>query len=406
MSREGEAFEEAAEDRPSRLRQMPLTIWMLGLTSLFMDMSTEIVASLLPLFMVSVLGAPVSVVGLIDGIAEATASFTKILSGAFSDHLGRRKALALAGYGFSAMAKPLFPLAAGLWPVFIARFLDRVGKGVRGAPRDALIADTVAPKLRGAAYGLRQALDTLGALAAPLIAVGLMELLAGNFRLVFWLACLPALFSVLTLGFGVREPKRARPAERRPFPLLPSELVRLGRGFWLLTGVILLLLLPRFSEWFLLLRAANVGLPAAWVPLVMAAMNLVYAPVSLPAGKLSDRFGRRRMIFAGFAILVLAQLLLCAADRPSLVFAGALLWGLHYGLTQGALSALIADAAPKELRGTAFGVFHLVSGFGALIGSAGAGFIWDAEGPAVSFLAAAGVGVIGLVALVAVRPRG
>lgn len=373
---------------------------MLGLTSLFMDMSTELIQSLLPLFMVSVLGAPITLVGLIDGIAEATAAFTKILSGAFSDQLGKRKALALAGYGLAALSKPLFPLAQSLEPVFLARFLDRVGKGVRDAPRDALIADVVAPEGRGAAYGLRQALDTVGALAAPLLGVALMWLLAGNFRQVFWFACLPALLSVLTLAIGVREPARQLQAERRPFPLRRSELARLGPRFWLLILVILLLLLPRFSESLLLLRASSLGLTDRWVPLVLAAMNLVYAPVSAPAGRLADRIGRYPLLFAGAAVLVAAQLLLAVAATPALVFLGAMLWGLQYGLTQGAMQALVADAAPKDLAGTAFGVFNMVSGLAILAGSWAAGAIWDGAGAEAAFLVAAAAGAVGLVALI------
>jgi MFS family permease len=388
-----------------QLRHLPRAIWMLGFTSLFMDMSTEILQSLLPLFMVSVLGAPVALVGLIDGLTEAAASFTKILSGAFSDHLGKRKSLALAGYGFSALAKPLVPLAGGLATVFIARFLDRVGKGVRDAPRDALVADLVSPGQRGAAYGLRQGLDTIGALAGPLIAVGLMALFLGNFRAVFWFSAIPAVACVLTLALGVGEPARVHPAEPEPFPLMPSQLRRLKAEFWILIGVIFLLLLPRFSESMLLLRAQNVGLAATWVPLVFAAMNLVYAPIAAPAGLLSDRFGRRPLIFVGFAMLIPAQLLLYAATSPAFVFAGAILWGIHYGLTQGALAALVADAAPKTLRGTAFGVFHLVSGLAILIGSAAAGIVWDAQGPPMTFLYAAVAGGVGLLALSLVHLR-
>jgi len=372
---------------------------MLGLTSLFMDMSTELMQSLLPLFMVEVLGAPIAVVGLIDGIAEATASFTKVLSGALSDQLGKRKALALAGYGLAALSKPLFPLAQGLAPVFLARFLDRIGKGVRDAPRDALVADIVAPEGRGAAYGLRQALDTLGALAAPLLAVGLMWLLAGNFRHVFWFACLPALLSVLTLAIGVREPTAPAGTERRSFPLRRSELARLGGRFWLLILVILLLLLPRFSESLLLLRASSLGLADRWVPLVLAAMNLVYAPVSAPAGRLADRVGRYPLLFAGAAVLAAAQILLAVAQTPALVFLGAMLWGLQYGLTQGAMQALIADSAPKDLAGTAFGLFNMVSGVAILAGSWTAGAIWDWAGAEAAFLAAAGVGMFGLLGL-------
>ena len=385
---------------------IPRAVWMLGFTSLFMDMSTELIQSLLPLFMVSVLGAPIALVGLIDGLAEATASFTKILSGAISDQLGKRKALALAGYGLAAISKPLFPLAQGLGAIFLARFLDRVGKGVRGAPRDALVADIVPPESRAAAYGLRQGLDTLGALAAPLLAFALMWLFAGNFRHVFWFACLPALLSVLTLAIGVPEPARDIGAKRRLFPLRPSQLARLGPRFWLLIGVILLLLLPRFSESLLLLRASGLGLANPWVPLVLAAMNLVYAPVAAPAGRLADRIGRYPLLFAGSAVLVAAQILLALAGSPALVFAGAMLWGLQYGLIQGAMSALVADAAPKDLAGTAFGVFNLISGLAILIGSWAAGAIWDLAGAPARFFTGAAVGALGLAALALLTRRG
>ncbi len=388
---------------PAARGGLPATVWLLGVTSLFMDVSSEIVHSLLPLFLVSGLGASVLAVGLIDGLAEATASFAKIFSGALSDWLGRRKWLAVAGYALSALTKPLFPLAAGATEVFWARVLDRLGKGIRGAPRDALIADSVEPARRGAAYGLRQGLDTLGALAGPLAAVGLMALFAGDFRAVFWVACLPAVAAVLVLAIGVREPPAAaRPDGRPRFAAHAlAELASLGAGFWGLIAALLLLLLPRFSEAFLLLRAADLGLGLAFVPLVLAAMNLVAAALSVPAGRRSDRVGRRGLVVAGFALLIAAHLVLWLAAAPAAVFLGAALWGAHLGVTQGVLSALIADLAPPALRGTAFGVFHMVSGVAVLAGSLGAGALWDAVGPAAVFAAAAAVGAVGLVAFVA-----
>ena len=382
-------------------RGLPATVWLLGVTSLFMDVSSEIVHSLLPLFLVSGLGVSVLAVGLIDGLAEATASFAKIFSGALSDRLGRRKWLAVAGYALSALTKPLFPLAGGATEVFWARVFDRLGKGIRGAPRDALIADAVDHGQRGAAYGLRQGLDTVGALAGPLVAVGLMALFAGDFRAVFWFACVPAVAAVLVLALGVKEPPPARPAERPRFALRPVELARLGAGFWGLIAVLLLLLVPRFSEAFLLLRAADLGLGLAFVPLVLVAMNLVAAVLSLPAGRRSDRVGRRGPVVAGFALLIAAHLVLWLAAAPAAVFLGAALWGAHLGVTQGVLSALIADLAPPALRGTAFGVFHMVSGVAVLAGSLGAGALWDAVGPSAVFAAAAAVGAVGLVAFLA-----
>ena len=397
-------------DRPVAASSgLPATVWLLGFTSLFMDASSELIHSLLPLFLVSGLGASVLMVGVIDGLAEATAAVAKIMSGALSDWFGRRKWLAVAGYGLSALTKPLFPLAGGTAEVFVARFFDRLGKGIRSAPRDALVADAVPAGLRGAAYGLRQGLDTVGALIGPLAAVGLMVLFSDDFRAVFWVACVPAALAVLVLAIGVREPRAVRPARRPRFPLHRTELARLGGGFWLLIAVLFLLLLPRFSEAFMLLRAEDAGLGLAWVPLVLAAMNLVAAALSLPVGRLSDRIGRRGLAAAGFAVLVLAHLVLMLASVPALVFLGAGLWGLHLGVTQGVLAALIADLAPVELRGTAFGVFHLASGLAILVGSVGAGWLWAGFGAGTAFGVAAATGTAGLIGfllLPASRPDG
>jgi MFS family permease len=381
-------------------RALPRTIWILGFTSLFMDASSELVHSLLPLFLVAGLGASVATVGLIDGIAEATASITKIFSGALSDWLGHRKWLAVFGYGLSAVTKPLFPLAGGAAAVLVARFFDRLGKGIRGAPRDALVADVTPPLMRGAAYGLRQGLDTVGAVIGPLLAAALMGLFVDDFRLVFWVACLPAVVAVAILAAGVEEPKAA-PAERRPFPLRAGELARLGRHFWIFIGVVTVLLLPRFSEAFMLLRGQALGLAETHVPLIMALMNLVAAGLSAPAGRLSDSVGRRGLVLIGFAALVLAQGALAAATTPLLVFLGASLWGVHLGVTQGVLSALVADLAPADLRGTAFGVFNLMSGLAILVGSSAAGWLWDTAGAGTVFALAAAVSLFGLLAFLA-----
>ena len=385
-------------------RALPRTVWLLGIVSLFMDASSELVHSLLPLFLVTGLGASAMMLGLIEGAAEAAASFTKIASGAVSDWLRHRKWLAVFGYALSALTKPLFPLAAGVEAVFAARLLDRLGKGIRGAPRDALVADVTPPDQRGAAYGLRQGLDTVGALIGPLLAAGLMGVLAGDIRTVFWVACVPALLAVLVLAMGVTEPplKRNGPV---PFPLRRAELARLGRDFWLFVGAIMMLLLPRFSEAFLLLRGQDLGLTVAEVPLVLAVMNLVAALISAPAGRLSDRIGRRGLILGGFSVLLLCHVTLSVATTPAVVFLGAALWGLHLGVTQGVLSAFVADMAPADLRGTAFGVFHLMSGIAILIGSLTAGWLWDAAGAAAMFMTAAIVSIVGLVLLLAMSRR-
>lgn len=372
---------------PRKSAALPRGVWVLGLVSLFMDMSSEIVHSLLPLFLVTGLGASMVVVGLIEGFAEATAGATKLFSGALSDYWGKRKGLTLAGYGLAAAVKPLFPLATGPGLVFAARFLDRIGKGIRGAPRDALIADITPEELRGAGYGLRQALDTVGALVGPLLATVLMVALAGDLRAVMWVAVLPALLSVTILALGVREPPRP-PGKPQRVPLRGRDLAKLGRGFWVFIALVLVLMLTRYSEAFLLLRANGLGLEAAYVPLVLATLSLAYAASSYPAGRYSDRVGRKKLVVAGFALLAAADGVLAFAPTPAFVFAGAVLWGGHLGLTQGVLSAMVADVAPAGLRGTGFGVFHLTSGLALLVASVAAGLLWEVFGPSVTFLTA------------------
>lgn len=370
--------------RPGGGGNLPATVWALGFVSLFMDVSSEIIHSLLPVFLVSVLGVGVGTVGLLEGVAEATAMVTRVFSGALSDRLGRRKGLATAGYGLGALSKPLFALAPGIGLVFTARFLDRFGKGLRGAPRDALVADVTPPEKRGAAYGLRQSLDSVGAFAGPLLAMGLMLLSGDRFRLVFWLAGLPGLLAVLILVFKVKEPAAGNGRAAR-FPLLRQDLVQLDRRFWLVLLAGAIFTLARFSEAFLLLRAEALGLETALVPLVLVAMNLAYSLSAYPAGLLSDRWGRRGLLAGGLLALVAADLLLARADALPPVFAGVVLWGVHMGLTQGLLAALVADAAGPSLRGAAFGVFGLVSGLALLAASLAAGWLWQTFGAAAAF---------------------
>ncbi|HYD29478.1 MAG TPA: MFS transporter, partial [Azospirillaceae bacterium] len=338
---------------------IPKGIWALGLTSLFMDLSSEMIHGLLPVFLVTVIGAGALSVGVIEGIAEATASVTKLFSGSLSDWWGRRKPLTLFGYGIAAVTKPLFPLADSAMTVLTARFVDRIGKGIRGAPRDALVADLTPPEARGAAYGLRQALDTVGAVLGPLVAVAVMLLTGDDFRAVFWLAVLPALLAVAVLAVGVPEPAGLVATRGRGFPLSPAALRRLGPRFWALVAVASVMTLARFSEAFLLLRAEDAGLPVAFVPLMLVVMNVVYTVTSYPVGLLSDRIGRLGLLGGGFAVLIIADVVLALAATPIAVFLGAALWGLHMGMTQGLLAALVADGAPKDQRGTAFGVFNL-----------------------------------------------
>ncbi len=389
--------------RPARI---PKGVWVLGLVSMLMDISSEMVHSLLPLFMLNVLGASALTIGVVEGLGEATALIVKVFSGTLSDYLGRRKGLAVFGYALGALTKPLFALAPGVGMVLTARLLDRVGKGVRGAPRDALVADLTPPAQRGAAFGLRQSLDTVGGFLGPLFAVGLMLLWANDFRAVFWVAVVPGLLAVALLCWGVTEP--ARPAgEKRVNPVTRANLARLSPAYWQVVLLGAVFTLARFSEAFLVLRAQQSGLPLAWVPLVMVAMSAVYAASAYPAGVLSDRplFGRpphRTLLAAGLVVLIAADLVLASSAHWSALLVGVLLWGLHMGLTQGLLATLVAHTAPADLRGTAFGFFNLVSGVALLLASVLAGWLWDQFGAAATFQAGAvlaGVALCGVVAL-------
>ena len=385
--------------------RLPTAIWVLGFVSLLMDISSEMVHSLLPLFMVGTLGASALVVGLIEGLAEATALIVKVFSGVLSDWWGKRKWLAVFGYALGALTKPLFALAPGIGTVLTARLLDRVGKGVRGAPRDALVADIAPPDMRGAAFGLRQSLDTVGAFLGPLLAVGLMLLWANDFRAVFWVAVVPGLLAVALLMLGVREPDRPA-GQRRGNPIRRENLRRLGSAYWWVVGLGAVFTLARFSEAFLVLRAAQSGVPVALVPLVMVAMNLVYAASAYPFGRLSDRMDHRTLLALGLAVLIAADLVLIAADLVlaanahwTTLLAGVVLWGLHMGMTQGLLATMVADTAPADLRGTAFGFFNLVSGVALLLSSAIAGLLWDQLGASFTFYAGAafsGLALLGL----------
>ncbi len=373
---------------------IPRSIWMLGFVSLFMDVSSELIHSLLPVFLVSSLGASMLMVGAIEGFAEATALVVRVFSGTISDHLGKRKALAVLGYGLGAVSKPLFALALSVNWVFAARFMDRIGKGIRGAPRDALIADLAAPEIRGAAYGLRQSLDTVGAFLGPLLAIGLMILWAGDFRAVFWFAVIPAALAVLLLIFGVEErPGAAAPRQGRS-PIRWQTLGELGSACWWVVAVGAVFTLARFSEAFLILRAHELGLADAYAPLVLVVMNLFFAASAYPFGRMADRASRRMLLGAGLGVLVAADVTLAHATGLGVVAAGVALWGLHLGMTQGLLAAMVADAAPAHLRGTAFGVFSLACGIAMLAASVIAGLLWDRVGASTTFHAGAAFAVI------------
>ena len=383
-----------AAPRPS----LPSGIWVLGFVSLLMDISSEMIHALLPLFMVGTLGMSVALVGLLEGLAEATALILKVFSGVISDWFGKRKPLAVLGYGLGAATKPLFALATGPGMIFTARLLDRVGKGIRGAPRDALVADIAPPEQRGAAFGLRQSLDTVGAFLGPLLAVGLMLLWANDFRAVFAVAIIPAVLCVLLLVLGVQEPERPAGAPRVN-PISRTNLKRLPRAYWWVVGVGAVFTLARFSEAFLVLRAEQVGIALALVPLVMVAMNAVFSVTAYPFGKLSDRVSHRRLLLAGLAVLVLADVVLAASTHWTGLLLGVALWGVHMGMTQGLLAAMVAGTAPADLRGTAYGFFNLMSGLAMLAASVVAGLLWQYWGPAWTFGAGAMFSAVAMAAL-------
>ena len=371
---------------------------MLGIVSMLMDISSEMIHSLLPLFMVTTLGASALVVGVIEGLAESTALIVKVFSGALSDYFGKRKGLAIIGYTLGAVSKPMFALAPGIGILLGARLLDRVGKGIRGAPRDALVADIAPVHLRGAAFGLRQSLDTVGAFLGPLLAVGLMLLWANDFRAVFWVAVLPGVLAVVVLVLGVHEPKVIAAGVRRN-PISKINLQRLGRPYWWVVGIGAVFTLARFSEAFLVLRANQGGIPLALVPLVMVAMNLIYAAAAYPFGKLSDRISHHALLAAGLVVLIAADLVLAASAHWGVVLGGVALWGVHMGITQGLLATMVADTAPADLRGTAYGMFNLMSGIAMLIASVVAGLVWDKLGASFTFYAGAGFSVLALLGL-------
>ncbi|WP_447840975.1 MFS transporter [Enterobacter ludwigii] len=370
------------------LSRIPRGVWVVGGVSMLMDISSESIHSLLPLFMVTTLGTSVLVIGLIEGLAEATALFIKVFSGAISDYLGKRKGLALLGYGLGALSKPFFALASSSGMVLGARLMDRAGKGIRGAPRDALVADITPPELRGAAYGLRQSMDTTGAFLGPLLAVGLMLLLHNDFRAVFWIALIPGFLSVALLYFGLKEPKT--PVEhKRTNPIKRENLTRLGKSCWWVIGLGAVFTLARFSEAFLVLRAQQSGVPLALIPLVMVVMNVIYSFSAYPFGKLSDGMSHTRLLQWGLVVLIAADIVLALSTDWTGIIVGVALWGMHMGMTQGLLAAMVAKTAPADLRGTAFGLFSMVSGVGLLMASVGAGAIWELWGAEYTFYAGA-----------------
>ncbi|MGV8996623.1 MAG: MFS transporter [Parvibaculaceae bacterium] len=387
------------------LKAIPRSIWALGFVSLFMDISSEMIHALLPVYFITVLGTSMLTVGIIEGVAEATAAITKVFSGALSDWIGKRKILAVTGYGLAAITKLVFPLTSTIGWFIGARFVDRIGKGIRGAPRDALIADIAPPQLRGASFGLRQSLDTVGAFVGPLLAIVLMLLTSDNFKVVFWIAVIPAFIALTLIVFTVKEPNHLESAKPARFPLQRSEISKLSAAFWFVVVVATVFTLARFSEAFLILKAMNIGLPVATAPAVMVVMNIAYALAAYPAGILSEgKNGRNIVLVIGILLLILADIVLALGTTHWTVGLGVILWGLHMGFTQGVLATLVADTSPTTLRGTAFGIFNLVTGGALLIASLLAGGLWEALGPAATFLAGAGLAAISLLGmLIALR---
>lgn len=384
--------------------KLPSGIWVLGFVSLFMDISSELVHSLLPVFMTTVLGASMVTVGIIEGVAEGIAATTKVFSGAVSDYYRKRKWLAVTGYALGALTKPIFPLATTIGWVFGARFVDRIGKGIRGAPRDAIVADITPPPLRGAAYGLRQALDSVGAFIGPLLAVVFMILFAGNIKAVLWVAVAPAFIAVFLLIVALREPKPTERSTSSRNRLTLRDAKCLPFRYWLVVMLGAVFTLARFSEAFLILRAQDVGLAIAYVPAIMIVMNMVYSVFAYPAGAAADRLSARKLLAFGLGLLVVADVILAVAASPPLAFLGVAFWGLHMAFTQGLLSKLVADTAPSELRGTAFGVFNLVSGVVLLPASVIAGSLWSVYGAPAPFIAGALFAALAAMGLLFYRP--
>ncbi|MBY4695076.1 MFS transporter [Burkholderia latens] len=375
---------------------IPRTVWALGLVSLFMDLSSELVHALLPVYLVTTMGMSVAALGVLEGAAEATAMIVKVFSGAISDWLGRRKGLLLLGYGLAALTKPLFPLASTPGVVVTARLLDRVGKGIRGAPRDALVADVAPPEIRGACFGLRQSMDTVGAFLGPLLAIGLMLWFGDRIRTVLWFAAVPAFIAIALIVFGVREPDRDTPARGFRSPLRWRALTGFPRNYWFVVAAGATFTLARFSEAFLVLRAQQTGLDAAWIPAVMVAMSVAYSLSAWPVGILSDRLDRRVLLAVGMLLLIVADLLLGIGASTLSMFAGVAVWGLHMGFTQGILAAMVSETSPAALRGAAFGVFNLIGGICMLLASSIAGTLWVRYGASATFIAGAALVVVPL----------
>ncbi len=375
---------------------LPATVWILGIASLLNDVSTEIIHSVLPLYMVTALGASFIAVGLLEGTAEALASVLKVGAGGLSDLLGKRKALVVSGYALSTLVKGCYALAGDMTMVMIARLGDRVGKGIRVGPRDALVADSTSPEQRGAAYGLRQSLDTVGAVIGPGLSFVLLSLWHMDYKNIFAIAIVPGIIAVLLLLIGVREPEK-RESKSDDKKLHKDLLKRLSPAYWSLVVVSFLFNLGNSSDAFILLKGKEAGLALGMVPLMLVVMNVFYAACAYPAGKLSDKLGRVAMLRVGLLFYALVYLGFAFCNTQWQVWTLMALYGVQLGLTQGTLLALVSDVTDADTRGTAFGMISLVTGLALLPASLIAGFLWQNVGSWATFGAGTVCSVVALI---------
>ncbi len=388
-----------SSDRPAIKIRIPRTVWVLGFVSLLMDISSEMIHALLPLFMAGTLGASAIWIGLVEGIGEGTALIAKVFSGVVADRFGHKKRLVFAGYFLGVISKPVFALAGSMPVVLAARFFDRIGKGLRGAPRDAIVADVTDESIRGAAYGLRQSLDAAGAFVGPLLATLLLLLWTEDLRSIFWIALIPGAACLALILFGVEDNVTPTVNTKRiawkdlKSVMTPAfvQLVILGTLFSL----------ARFSNAFIVLRAAAIGIEHAWIPMAVVLMNITFSLSSYPFGKLADKLNPMKLLALGMVLLALANLLFAYAENYRILAAGIVLFGMHLGATQGIFSTIISEIAPSEVRATAFGIFNFFSGLALLASGLVAGSLWEYMGAQYCF----GGGVVFALITLSLIPR-
>ena len=396
------------DSAPSGIAGLPKAVVRLGWVSFLTDVSSEMIVPLLPAFLATLSGVPAMALGWIEGVAETTASFVKIVSGRLTDRAKAKKPLVFLGYGLSSLARPIIGIAPS-WPaIVLIRFVDRIGKGVRTAPRDTMIANAAPPGRRGAAFGLHRGFDNAGAVLGPLVAAGLVGVMGFSLRAVFLLAAIPAALSLLVLAFGVKEEKE-KISSRPTSPSLPfKKNSPLSPLFWRAAWLIAFFTLAASSDTFLLLKAKEIGISAGWLPVIWAFSNAVKSGFSMWGGGLSDRFGRRRLMFAAWTLYAAcyAGFAFVSSAWPLVALVG--VYSLYYSLSEGTEKALVADLVPAEVRGRAFGWMNGLTGFAALPASVGFGFLWQHAGSRTAFLtgaAIAGIAAAGLLVLQFPRPR-